>query len=358
MPCGRVGLGERQLAGGDAVRPVAEQVERPLRVEPADVARHEHLRAARHAGAAPRLRPRSRTRRAPCGIVARSRRAERVARLAGAALDDVQPLALALDLLRCGNSLFAGTLQHREPVDRRIILRRRRRVRRRHRRQVEQLARRGLHLGRIDEAVAAHPDAVIGLRQIGNDVAALSSVTTILANLRRQVRVSAITQTPASGPLGPVTTPPISASPILIAASWDCCASAGPARRPEIATRATVATPKTSFCFVVMSSSPMSLIRRPLTSRRGVSLVSIRIFFSESLHPAMFEVIQPIGGGVSAPNLRTRRAPRSAARAAPNRRRRMSLFAADQLSGRCAAVRRDSLKSLARPTGLEPVLPP
>src|SRR6185503_5301378 len=37
-----------------------------------------------------------------------------------------------------------------------------------------------------------------------------SSVTTILANLVGSSVVSAITQTPASGPLGPVTVPPIS----------------------------------------------------------------------------------------------------------------------------------------------------
>src|SRR5215469_7782193 len=41
--------------------------------------------------------------------------------------------------------------------------------------------------------------------------------------------VSAITQTPASGPLGPVTTPPISVAPILTpgGACWaDSCAGA------------------------------------------------------------------------------------------------------------------------------------
>ena len=64
-------------------------------------------------------------------------------------------------------------LHHREPVDRRIILRGLRLVRRRHGGQIELLAGLALHLRRIDEAVAAHPDVVVGFRQIGDDVAAL-----------------------------------------------------------------------------------------------------------------------------------------------------------------------------------------
>ena len=46
-----------------------------------------------------------------------------------------------------------------------------------------------------------------------------SSVTTILANLVGRSVVSAITQTPASGPLALVTTPPRSRAPIWIARS-------------------------------------------------------------------------------------------------------------------------------------------
>src|SRR6185312_15052050 len=52
----------------------------------------------------------------------------------------------------------------------------------------------------------------------------LSSVTTILAYLVGRSPVSAITQTPASGPFDPVTTPPISVAPMLTAG---CCARAG-----------------------------------------------------------------------------------------------------------------------------------
>src|SRR5258708_4863079 len=51
-----------------------------------------------------------------------------------------------------------------------------------------------------------------------------SSVTTILANLVGSSAVSAMTQTPASGPFGPVTTPPRSAAPIVTAAAGRGCA--------------------------------------------------------------------------------------------------------------------------------------
>ena len=64
-------------------------------------------------------------------------------------------------------------LHHRVPVDRRVVLRGFRRIGGRHRGQIELLAGLALHLRRIDEAVAAHPDVVIGLRQVRDDVAAL-----------------------------------------------------------------------------------------------------------------------------------------------------------------------------------------
>ena len=112
-----------------------------------------------------------------------------------------------------GNSLFSGTLDQREPVAGRIVLRRRARVRRDDGRQVQRLARRRLHLRRIDQAVAAHPDVVVGLRQVGQQVAAAIVGDDDLDELASAGRVvSAITQTPASGPFGPVTTPPRSSA--------------------------------------------------------------------------------------------------------------------------------------------------
>src|SRR6516162_9519660 len=52
-----------------------------------------------------------------------------------------------------------------------------------------------------------------------------SSVTTIFANLVGRSVVSAITQTPASGPFGPLTTPPRSLSPTVTPAGAVCCAA-------------------------------------------------------------------------------------------------------------------------------------
>ena len=78
-------------------------------------------------------------------------------------------------------------LEHRIPVDRRIIFRRRSGARRRHRGEVEDLAGRGRDLGRVDEPVAAHPDVVVGLRQIGQHVAALIVGDHDLGELGRKI---------------------------------------------------------------------------------------------------------------------------------------------------------------------------
>ena len=91
----------------------------------------------------------------------------------------------------------------------------RRRVRRRHRAVIDGLAGLALHLRRVDQAVTAHPETVVGLRQAGDQVAALIVGDDHLGVARRQVLVSAITHTPASGPFGPVTTPPISVEPMF-----------------------------------------------------------------------------------------------------------------------------------------------
>jgi hypothetical protein len=58
-------------------------------------------------------------------------------------------------------------------MDRRIILRGRGLVRRRHRGQVQPPAGLAVDLRGVDEAIAAHPDLVAGLRKVGQDVAAL-----------------------------------------------------------------------------------------------------------------------------------------------------------------------------------------
>src|SRR5688500_8779687 len=86
-----------------------------------------------------------------------------------------------------------------------------------------------------------------------------SSVTTILANFVGRSEVSAITHTPASGPLAPVTPPDMSSRSIVVVP---------PEARPALqaaqtsAETATVATAKSAF--VVFICQPLDDVR-PLT---------------------------------------------------------------------------------------------
>ena len=88
-------------------------------------------------------------------------------------VEPIGQLGLFRNVAFAAELISGRDLQHRVPVDRRIILRGRRIVRRRHRGQVELFARIGFDHGRIDQAVAAHPHFVMCLRKIGHDVAAL-----------------------------------------------------------------------------------------------------------------------------------------------------------------------------------------
>src|SRR5262245_30393346 len=72
-----------------------------------------------------------------------------------------------------------------------------------------------------------------------------SSVTTILAYLVGSSVVSAITQTPASGPFAPVTTPPMSSLSISTAA---CCALAGAGTATAIAAMPIAAAVENRTC--------------------------------------------------------------------------------------------------------------
>ena len=164
-------LGERQLAGGDAIGPVAEQLERALRVEAAYIAGHEHLGTARHQTALPGLRRilelTELLRDGP-----HSRRAERMAGLTGTGFDDVEPFSLALDL-RQRKLVLSRHVQHGEPVDGRINLRRSGRIGRRNRCEIDDLARLSARLGQIDETVTANPDVVVRLGKIRDQVTPL-----------------------------------------------------------------------------------------------------------------------------------------------------------------------------------------
>ena len=87
----------------------------------------------------------------------------------------------------CRELALLRDLQHRVPVDRRVVFRRRGGVRRDDRLEVEDLSGRRLHLRRVDEAVAAHPHAVGGFREIGNEVAPAVVGDHDLGELRGQV---------------------------------------------------------------------------------------------------------------------------------------------------------------------------
>ena len=107
--------------------------------------------------------------------------AELVAGAAALRLDVGEPLAWLRMLVGhavalrpgAGEQALVRNFHHRVPPLRRVVLGRRRGRRRRHRGEIEDFSGRRAHLRRIDQAVAAHPDAVGGLRQFRQDVAAL-----------------------------------------------------------------------------------------------------------------------------------------------------------------------------------------
>ena len=183
-------LGEGQLALRDAIGPLAVV----LVGRAAEVAGelHRHLLArlpgldAPHPGLLRALElAERRLDRARRGL------AELVAADAADVLHLLQPIDLRALLRNLGVSAeFARrrNLEHRVPVDRRVILRGRRVIRRRHRGEVERLARRGLHLARIDESIAAHPDAVAGFRQLGDEIAPFVIGDDDLRVLGREIR--------------------------------------------------------------------------------------------------------------------------------------------------------------------------
>jgi hypothetical protein len=94
-------------------------------------------------------------------------------------LKGVDPGVLGFDKLANAVSLVAGAwklagggdLEQRVPVDAGIIFRGGGSGRRRDRREIHQLAGPALNFRRIDQPVATHPHAVVGLGKIGNDIA-------------------------------------------------------------------------------------------------------------------------------------------------------------------------------------------
>ena len=113
--------------------------------------------------------------------------------MAADAVDVAHALAPSLardvlrDLARTAEILLGRHFHHRVPVDRRIILRRRPLVGRRHRREIELLAGLGAHLRRVYQPKTAHPNLVVRVRQVRNDVAALIVRDDDLGILGRQL---------------------------------------------------------------------------------------------------------------------------------------------------------------------------
>ena len=168
-------LAMRQFPLGDAVGPVAEVLERNAAEHLRERVQHERRGLARLHAADPRLLPRlelaERGRNRPGGQLA-----ELMAADAASVLHHREPIALGDvrgDVALAAELIGVRDLEHRVPVDRRVVLRRRRRGRRHDRAEIQLLARLGIDLRRIDEAVAADPHLVFGLRKVGHHVAAL-----------------------------------------------------------------------------------------------------------------------------------------------------------------------------------------
>ena len=184
----------RQLAAGDAVGPVGEHRQRAVLAHRVEAAGHLRAGLSRLNAPLPGLR-RTVERAERLRDLARPFGAELVTRGAAARLQAANPVGLALDVRRdavaarrvAGELALLRHADQREPVAGGIVLGRRARIRRRDRRQVQGLARRRLHLRRVDQAVAADPDVVGGFRQIGEQVAAAIVGDDDLDELRRQI---------------------------------------------------------------------------------------------------------------------------------------------------------------------------
>ena len=122
-----------------------------------------------------------------------ARRADPVTGDTAGGLYHIQPCRLTFHVFRHGlvpvrtrELALVRDVEHRVPVDCRVVLRRGRGVRRSHCVQIEQCARSRLNLRRIDQPVAAHPDTVISLGEVGHHVAALIVGDNDLGELGRQ----------------------------------------------------------------------------------------------------------------------------------------------------------------------------
>jgi hypothetical protein len=87
-----------------------------------------------------------------------------------------------------GEAALVRDLDHRGPVDRRVILRGGGKARRHHRGQIEGLAGFARDLLRVDQAIAAHPDPVLGLGQFRDHITAALVGDDDLGEARAELR--------------------------------------------------------------------------------------------------------------------------------------------------------------------------
>ena len=169
-----------QFAGQDAVGPVGEHLERAAAPHPVQPVRHRAAGLTRLDAPVPGRD--HRVELAQLGRdLARRQVAEGMAGGAAARLHGPHPLRLAPHVGRDAIAVGAGAgelvparnLEEREPVAGRVVLRRRGRIRRDDGGQVERRAGRRPDLLRVDQPVAADPDVVGRVRQVGKHVAAV-----------------------------------------------------------------------------------------------------------------------------------------------------------------------------------------
>ena len=164
--------------------------------------------------------------------------------------------------------LLVRNLEHRVPVDRRIVMRRLGGIGRRHRAQVE-------HRARARRASSANRPGRSRAPRRGNSPPAdraghsgpRSSVTTIL--MYRVGRSRGLRDDPDAGlrPMAPVTTPPMSCSLMRTAAAPLCCAFAGAGANAKPRATAAAATPRYKPRLIFICRLPQARYRYRCTTR-------------------------------------------------------------------------------------------
>ena len=175
----------RNVAGGDAIGPVAELAQHALGIGAPEHVHHRVHRLPRGNAASPRLLRRLELAE---GMRDGARRgiAERMAADAAVRLQRIEPLHLVRRLAK-REFVLRRHAEHGVPVGRGVILRGRAFVRRDARLQAKERSGLRLHLLGINQAVAAYPDSVVRFRQLGDEEAAAIVGDDDLGEFGRQV---------------------------------------------------------------------------------------------------------------------------------------------------------------------------